>query len=364
MPDPGMANLAVALDVADALPLDNRCFTVIGAPRRAQVLLVTPGNRYLVDSLRTPATDQIADITFVNPEEAKAEPVSRDVQSGRYDLVIYDQVRPDEPPQANTLYFGALPPGKAYEKAREIEAPVILDWDVAHPLLQFIRDLPTVAILKALTLEPPLGSTVLIESNLGPLAFVTAREGYADTVVTFGLLDAKKNFNTNWYNKYSFPLFLFNALQVLGNGRASSGDELHLPEQPVQLRAEGLTDKIQVAEPDGKSESITRSTQGTFIFNGAHTTGLYQARWGQNQTQSFAVNLFDPRESDLAPRGLVPDGVPESMADTYKIKIGFNPIASASRSIPARHDWWKPIALIALGVVLLEWYIYNRRVYI
>jgi hypothetical protein len=364
LPDPGTANLEVALDVADALPLDNRAFTVIGAPRRAQVLLVTTGNRYLVDSLRTPGTDQIADITFVNPEEAKAEPVSREVQSGRYDLVIYDQVRPDANPEANTLYFGALPPGKAYEKSREVEAPVILDWDVAHPLLQFIRDLPTVAILKALTLEPPLGSTVLIESNLGPLAFVTAREGYADTVVTFGLLDGKKNFNTNWYNKYSFPLFLYNALQVLGNARASSGDEVHQPDQPIALRAEGLTEKIQVAGPDGSNVPVTRSIQGTFVYNGTHTTGMYQARWGQNQTQAFAVNLFDMRESDLAPRGLVPDGVPESMADSYKIKIGFNPVSGAPKSVSARHDWWQPIAALALGIVLLEWYIYNRRVYI
>jgi hypothetical protein len=59
---------------------------------------------------------------------------------------------------------------------------VILDWDVAHPLMQFIRDLSTVAILKAIAVEPPVGSTVLIESNQGPLAFVVPREGYSDAV--------------------------------------------------------------------------------------------------------------------------------------------------------------------------------------
>ena len=43
--------------------------------------------------------------------------------------------------------------------------------------MQYLRDLPTVAILKAIGVKPPAGSTVLIDSNLGPLAFVAPREG-------------------------------------------------------------------------------------------------------------------------------------------------------------------------------------------
>jgi len=27
-------------------------------------------------------------------------------------------------------------------------------------------------------------------------------------------------------------------------------------------------------------------------------------------------------------------------------------------------DWWKYLAAAGLGVLLIEWYIYNRRVYI
>ena len=79
---------------------------------------------------------------------------------------------------------------------------------------------------------------------------------------------------------------------------------------------------------------------------------------------AFVVNLFDPRESDLAPRGLVPEGVPADKAEAYTIKIGHSPVAGVRRTAPARQDWWKLLALLALGVVLLEWYIYNRRVYL
>ena len=64
----------------------------------------------------------------------------------------------------------------------------------------------------------------------------------------------------------------------------------------------------------------------------------------------FAVNQFDLRESDLAPRGLVPEGTPPDQADAYKIKIGYNPVAGTRRTIQAaREDWWKPLAVVALG---------------
>src|SRR5262249_50179917 len=176
----------------------NHAFTVVGNPRKAQVLVVTPGNRYLVDTLQTPTAQERADVTVISPDEVKKDPYARDLRAGRHDLLITDRYRPETPPEGNALYFGVLPPGAAYEHPRAIEDPVILDWDVAHPLMQFVRDLPTVGILKAIGVDLPPGSTTLIESNKGPLAFVAPREGYSDTVVTFALMEGE-NFNTNWY---------------------------------------------------------------------------------------------------------------------------------------------------------------------
>lgn len=76
------------------------------------------------------------------------------------------------------------------------------------------------------------------------------------------------------------------------------------------------------------------------------------------------MNLFDFRESDLAPRGLVPDGTPPEKAERYKIKIGDSVVASTKAIRPSRKDWWMPFALGSLVVLLVEWYVYNRRVYV
>lgn len=364
LPSAGLSELEVRLDVKDAQPLDNRAFTLIGNPRKAQVLLITPGNRYLVDTLQTPTATERADVVLITPAQAKTEPFSRDVLSGKYDLVIYDQYRPEVPPEANALYFGVMPPGKAYEKTKPLDKPVILDWDVSHPLLQYVRDLSTVVVAKATGVEPPPGSSILIESNLGPLAFVAPREGYSDTVVAFPLLDGEA-FNTTWFKNISFPLFLFNSLTVLGNSRDSAGDDVHLPGQNVTLRAEDATGEVKVYGPDGKlAETLTKSPQGTYVFSRTGKSGIYHARWDKNGLLPFTVNQFDFRESDIAPRGLVPEGTPADKADNYRIKIGYNAVASTKTTKNTPKDWWMPFAMAALGVLLIEWYVYNKRVYV
>ena len=360
--DDGLAELEVRLDVQDALALDNSAYTVFGAPRKAQVLLVTEKNRYLTDSLAT--LSDLADVVQKTFAEIKVSELKREIAAGRFDLIIYDGVSPESAPEANALYFGILPPGKAFEKSKELVGPVVLDWDISHPMMQYVRDLNTVVVRKAITCELPTGASSLIEGNGGALAFVVPRGGFVDAVVGFSLLNGSE-FNTNWQLKSSFPLFLYNTIRSLGNARESSGDELHLPDMPTILRADSIAPSVDIYGPTGiKLETVKRSPQGTFVFNGARTTGLYQARWGTDQSLSFAVNLFDPRESDLAPRGIVPPGLSEPQQEFYKIKIGFNAVEGKRQPKIAVKDYWWFLAMGMLGIVLTEWYIYNRRVYV
>jgi Aerotolerance regulator N-terminal/von Willebrand factor type A domain len=355
--------LEVRIDVKDAFPLDNKAFTVYGNPRKAQILLVTAGDRYLIDTLKTTAAETLVDLSQTTPEGYKGDPYRRDVAAGRYDLVIFDGVAPETNPEANTLYFGAFPPGKNFEGAKTVESPLILDWDIAHPLLQYIRDLRLIVISNAQIIEPPPGATAIIHSSAGSLGLVVPRSGYTDAVIAFSIMKGK-DFNTNWPVHYSFPLFLFNALRVLGNAKESAGNEIHQPGQPVVLRAESLTDRVEVTSPKGAKAILKRTPQGTFVYNDGVDTGLYHVKWGKDGASTFAVNLFDERESNLATRGLAPRGVTGAQAEQFQIKIGYTPVKGNRRMTQAIKDWWKPIAVVVLSVILIEWYIYNRRVYI
>ena len=155
------------LTVTDALEVDNHAFTVAGTTRKAQVLAVTAGNRYLTDTLKTPAAVERADVTIIAPEELKTPAIARDLKGGRYDLVIYDGVKPEFAPEANALYFGVFPVGPAYAKPKDVVQPVILDWDIGHPLMQYVRDLSLVFVAKAQTVELPVGAKSLIDSEPG-----------------------------------------------------------------------------------------------------------------------------------------------------------------------------------------------------
>src|SRR5262249_29031195 len=106
LPDTGLAPFEVRLTATDALDVDNHAFTVAGTHRKAQVLAVTAGNRYLTDTLKTPGTIERSDVMIIAPEELKAPAIARDLQGGRFDLVIFDGVKPETAPEANTLYFG------------------------------------------------------------------------------------------------------------------------------------------------------------------------------------------------------------------------------------------------------------------
>ena len=364
LPDNGLTPYEVRLKVNDALAEDNRAFTVVGTTRKAQVLAITAGDRYLSDTLKTPSATEHADVTILTPEEAKNEAIVRDLKGGRYDLVIYDGVKPEFPPEANALYFGVFPLGPAYASPKDVQQPVILDWDIAHPLMQYVRDLSLVYVAKASTVELPSGAKSLIDGNQGPLAFIVPREGYTDTVVTFALMDGSTP-NTTWFRYISFPLFILNSIKTLGNVREGAGEEVAEPGRPVVLHAETTSRSITVSSPDGRTaETLSRSPQGTFVFNQADKTGIYRAQWEPKGLLPFAVNLFDARESDLAPRGLVPEGAPQSMEEAYKIKIGYNPVTGKQTPASLWKDIWWWLALGALGILLVEWYVYNRRVFI
>ena len=71
---------------------------------------------------------------------------------------------------------------------------------------------------------------------------------------------------------------------------------------------------------------------------------------GRDVSQRFAVNMFSSRESNLKPRD--------------QIELGYHLIPGRSASEPTRKELWKWLLLTALGVLIFEWYVYNRRVYL
>ena len=90
--------------------------------------------------------------------------------------------------------------------------------------------------------------------------------------------------------------------------------------------------------------------------------GVYELKSKGQVLRRFAVNLFNREESDVALRHRT--DASEGLSEVKSLAIGFVDVEARSLGSPVRRELWKPLLLAALAVLLIEWYIYNRRVYI
>lgn len=347
--------LRLELDRQDHLALDNTAHLALGVARRARVFVVSAGQS---DAWRLAVTTEqaakVAEVSFADPSVLKTKEHQDQVLTGAYDLVIYDQCVPEKMPLANTLFIGAAPPLPDWKAGNRSPNPVILDIDRAHPLTQLV-EMGNVLIAEGIPITGPQGARVLFDSTVGPLLVIGGREGFEDAALGFVLVgqDEKGDLapKTDWPVRRSFPVFVMNTLRYLGGNRGALAMGSVQPGSSITLRSLLPVERMRIDSPSGARFDVQREGQNAFVFTRTDELGIYAAREGgaREANQKFAVNLFDTRESDLKRRD--------------NIEVEYEKIAGQRGSEPTRRELWKWLLLLGLGILLFEWYVYNRRVY-
>ena len=362
-----LASLDIPASFQDALSLDNQAYAVLENRRDARVLLVTPGNVALQLALSTDRANRLAKVEKISPEQLEDPEYQNQLQSDAFDLVIFDQCEPKQMPQANTLFIGRLPPMKLWRRKENLEpvfGPQIIDWERSHPLLNLL-ELGNVQIVDTIQTKPPLGGGVLIDSTKGPIFSIAPRDRYEDAVLGFEIVgreqDGTRTFNTDWPRKHSFPSFWFNVLEYFTSNSGTSISN-NRPNLPVELRLNDLAKTLSVELPDGTRRTVELQQPGRLTFHETDQLGVYKVHVAGKVEKRFAVNLFDRNESDvrLHEKHEGEDGV--QVVDS--ISIGYVDVTAQSPTSPVRRELWKLLLVGALVVLVFEWYIYNRRVYI
>jgi hypothetical protein len=365
--DTGPQALMVDSQTADDLPADNIAYAVVAPDRKPGIRLVSSGNRYLSQFFRSPGVKDLIEYSEILPADLAKPEIQRELSLGKDMLTIFDKCSPEIAPQNNSLYFGAFPPGKKFAEVKAFQNPTILDWDTSNPLMQYIRDLTLVRINNvAIPMPLPAGARPLIESDKGPIALAAPRDGFTDVVIGFALAD-EKTFNTDWFLKYSFPLFLSNCLQQLAGVGGENATGVHAPGASFSIPAGGLVGKALQVRPlnaMARDAEITTNvdSSGRAAVTAPGLQGAFSVKQADQLVDLFSVDLFDSRESDLSTRGLAPLGAPGPVAEKYQMKIGFTPIAGKSRAEGVDAPLWKWAVVAGLVVLVAEWFIYNRRV--
>lgn len=343
------------LDVKDDFPLDDEAWLVVGVVRRARVLLVRPTPNPILEAfLAQMAAEKLAAVTLLDAADLRRpEKYRRPALDGAWDLVIFDRCAPkreQDLPFANAFFIDALPPPWQRAKMPSVKDPRVRGWATKHPLMRDLTGLQDIDVGKAFLFDlrargvPGRPPRLLESDRENALLFALPRRSFTDLVMTFALVNDKGQWNTFWPLKLSFPLFLRNVLFTLGR---VGGDETTQPGQAKRLRPDVSVSTIDVLAPEGKSSKLSRGSRPDFAFDKAERVGVYGVRWQGKTQRHFAVNLLDARESDLEPRGA--------------FRVGSEDVR-AGRTRKQPHDLWKGLALAALGLLLLEWYISNGRV--
>ncbi|HUE69287.1 MAG TPA: VWA domain-containing protein [Pirellulaceae bacterium] len=348
--------LRLEINAQDSLPADDRAYTIVSAPRPAKILYVTSGNDEAMQlALHTEECRRYGEVVTVEPKYLGDMDYQKKSADGFWDLVIYDKCAPQQMPACNTLFMGSKPPGDAWKAAEKQGPPFLTDIDQVHPLTQQMK-MDNVKVAEGTPLAGPPGTTILLDYDVGPLYAVAPRAGYEDAVLGFPIIgiNAEGNpfANTDWPKRRSFPVFALNAVKYLGGVKTSTDVPSVKPGTPAILRATTPVASLTVESPRQDRFEVPREAQNNYIFARTDELGVYDVREGTGTqvNQKFVVNLFDQRESDIWPE--------------REVNIQHETIEAQVVRQSTRQEYWKWILLGAIGLLIFEWYVYNRRVYL
>jgi len=310
------------------------------------VALVTEGNYFLERAVSSLNLHEPQIMSPADWENKKPE---------NFDVVLFDRVVPKYMPTAgNFVWFGALPEGLQVKQSKNtagqsefLQNVEVLDWKRDHPMLRDLA-LGKLFAAEAEKLDVPLAAETLIDGTTGPLV-VLDREGRSThLIVGFDVLQS------NWPLRKSFPMFLYYALQYLSVGSDLSVHESFQPgatpkiPRPNLDRAAPGAKTITLVGPLG-STPLTIPPTGDFALPSLQHVGLYRTDPVVPSYERVAVNLLDDNESNTLPMDKAP-------GDVGKVEL-----VQGNRS--PLQLWWWILACGGIPLLLIEWWVYTRRVH-
>ena len=353
--------------VEDRLAIDNQAYAALNDGNTGKVLLVSTRNPAIEQALATGRVDRLGRIEVISPAELETDKHQRLAAAGAYDLIIYDRCQPEAMPRAHTAFLGVLPPTgwlKEDQPEKTVELPQVIDWNRAHPLMSHV-ELGNFWIFDTLVVRPPIGGATLVDASEGPIMAIAPRDGFEDLVLGFPVLieeGGSLQRNTNWINRHSFPTFWLNALEYF-LGQSAGQQRTYRPGNAVELKpVNPASEQIEIAKPDGQKLKVRRRGQEPFVFQETKKPGIYRVFEAGTETERFAINLFDRSESNVRLQLQTPED--NQQAEVAAVRIGNIDVAATVGAAPARKELWKILLLAALALLVLEWYVYHRRVYV
>jgi hypothetical protein len=313
----------------DALPLDDQAWAVYQPPSAGRVLVISPGNVFLEQVFAALA----AQMGFQPFRLKSGQPIPPDP----FNLYVFDgPITGTLPtgdlllinPSSNPLFsVGAVFTNTAVARATQND-----------PLTEFV-DWSGVHLLQAHQVDVPAWAHVVVQSNGGPLVFAGEVDGRRVAVLTFDLHDSDLPLQV------TFPILMSNLLNYLAPAQSFSAPDGLLPGQALTIKPSGGETNLVVQDPSG-ARFAAPAGQATFDFSNTQLPGVYAVFSNQTVLGHFAVNLFDPFESNIRPQAT--------------IRIGRSDVTASAPQEQGQLEIWPWLAAAAFLLLLIEWWVYHR----
>jgi hypothetical protein len=317
----------------DAMTIDHEAWAIAGGSMHGRVLLVTKGNSFLEASLRLQPNIDLFETT---PDTY--------ANVGNFDLTVFDGFVPTSLPFGAVFFVNPPSDSNIFGKSgAEIRISHISAGSDNQHLLEQV-DLSSIHVVrKSHQLAPAQWMQPIILTPETPLLIAGEHNNRRIGVLSFDLHDSDLPLQP------TFPVLIYNLvnwflpLPVAGNAQVP-------PDTSVTIQAWPGAQRITITAPDQQPVTIAPPFP-VAAFNNTDKIGIYSVtQFTQNQELhgAFAVNLFDPLQSRLAPSAHLP--IAQSI-----------PFDSGSPAIPhVLREIWPWIAAFLLLVLCAEWWLFSR----
>jgi hypothetical protein len=335
----------------DHLEADNAAIVVVPPARKLRVALVASKSFVLRLALEGLALERLDLIPAARFDELAASAAGRAAtELDGYDVIVLDNHAPPALPPGRYLGFGATPPLEGLnEYGVRAETQLILDSRDDHPLLSYV-DLSDVLFSGAHLLQPADDVVEIAEASSGAPAIIEINRGRVHVIhATFDLLDSSFPIDR------SFPTFMFNAVDYLGHAGDALTSQSFVPGEALTATLPASATAVEMLPPGGPAEDLALPESGAISWGPARLAGLHMLSWSMpgetdRQQRALAVNLVGDVEGDLA--------------SAAQISVSQDVIEGQRAKDSAYTSLWPWAIGVCLAVLMLEWWIYHRKVYV
>jgi hypothetical protein len=323
----------------DVFPPDDRAYAILRDEDKVKVKLISDGNLFLATALSL--------LPGIELTKARLSQIDNEIEKDDSLIVVDGYAQSIDLPPGNIFFVGPVQSTEFFTITGTIQNPYPVNVPSDLPIMNNVN-MDDINILEAARISLPRWAETAIfakdtlsgTSNQMPLLFFGEKGTQRIAVLAFDL------HQSDFPLHISFPILIANIIEYLEPGSGSRIPTQYAPgETLIMPILSSQSTPVIITKPNGES-TIIETRDGQITFADTYQLGIYKIQF-DDQTIEFAVNLQSPLESNIAPILNLPP-------DTFNREI------SNSSQQATRQEWWRQLVILALSVLVIEWFVYLR----